>query len=68
MAQFLSEVPARYVVRANLTKGWDVIDTETNLPAASDGMDIVALERVDAEDIANDLNRCERDGVDSPLV
>ena len=47
---------------------WSVIDTLSGLPAASNGRDFVGLRKSDAKDIADELNRCESEGADSPLL
>ncbi|KQV83821.1 hypothetical protein [Rhizobium sp. Root1220] len=57
----------RYEVRQQPGGRWAVIDTLTSLPAATDGRDLVGLDRQDAEDIARELNSSEADGVD-PLI
>ena len=47
---------------------WRVLDLLTGLPSASNGRDFVELARKDAEDIAQELNTCERAGLPSPLL
>jgi hypothetical protein len=47
---------------------WQIIDSVTNLPAASAGRDFVKLCKSDAVDIATELNRCEAEGTTSPLI
>ena len=39
----------------------------TDLPAASNGRDLVMLRKDDANEMAADLNRCETEGSQSPL-
>lgn len=58
---------SRYEVVLELS-GWSVIDTLSGLPAASNGRDFVGLRKSDAKDIADELNRCESEGADSPLL
>ncbi|MCH4547493.1 MULTISPECIES: hypothetical protein [Rhizobium] len=45
-----------------------IVDTFTDLPAASDGRDLVKLRKDDATEMAAELNRCEVEGSASPLV
>ncbi len=47
---------------------WQIIDRMTDLPAASNGRDLVKLRRDDALEIADELNRCEAEGSRSPLL
>ncbi len=47
---------------------WVIIDTDTGLPAASNGKDLTGLEENDARDIAGLLNDADRSGRPSPLV
>lgn len=62
----MSEV--RYGVRQERCGGWTVVDEVTGLPAASDGRDLSGLEREDARDIADVLNRDDRSRRRSALV
>jgi len=58
----------RYEIRQERDGLWTVIDSLTQLPAASDGRDLTNLEKADAQDIADSLNEdmsCHRK---SPLV
>ncbi len=50
----------RYAVRRQDGERFAVIDDQTGLPAASDGRDLVGLDREDAQDIADVLNRGEQ--------
>ncbi|TCL90316.1 hypothetical protein C8J38_10832 [Rhizobium sp. PP-WC-2G-219] len=61
-------VETRYGVRQERSGGWTVIDEVTGLPAASDGRDLTGLEREDARDIAEVLNRDDRSRRRSSLV
>jgi hypothetical protein len=47
---------------------WTVMDTLTGLPAATNGKDLVQLRKRDADEIAEELNGCERRGTASPLL
>jgi hypothetical protein len=58
----------RYEVAADVDDTWQVIDTMTHLPAASNGREFVRLGKQDAEDLADELNTCEAEGRASPLV
>ncbi len=58
----------RYGIRQDRDGSWTVIDTLTQLPAASDGRDLVKLEKMDAEDIAETLNEDFSRDRKSPLV
>ncbi|MGZ2385096.1 hypothetical protein ACVIDN_006520 [Rhizobium brockwellii] len=44
------------------------MDTLTGLPAATNGKDLVQLRKRDADEIAEELNSCERRGTASPLL
>lgn len=50
---------ARYEARREPSGRWMVVDTHTDLPAASDGRDFVSLLRRDAFDLAEALNLSE---------
>jgi hypothetical protein len=58
----------RYGVRQEKDGTWTVLDVITRLPAASDGRDLTGLDRDDAKDIADALNRDYLAGRNSPLV
>jgi hypothetical protein len=58
----------RYEATPDADGAWRVVDLLTGMPAASNGRDFVRLARRDAEDIAQELNACERDGLPSPLL
>ncbi|CAN7503292.1 hypothetical protein LJR098_004740 [Rhizobium sp. LjRoot98] len=58
----------RYDLRQEKNGTWTVIDVVTSLPAASDGRDLTGLERDDARDIMEALNRDHLAGRKSPLV
>lgn len=58
----------RYDLRQEKDGTWTVLDVITRLPAASDGRDLTGLDRNDARDIADTLNRDDRAGRKSPLV
>jgi hypothetical protein len=45
-----------------------VADLFTDLPAASNGRDLVMLRKDDAKEMAADLNRCETEGSESALL
>jgi hypothetical protein len=47
---------------------WAVMDMSTGLPASSNGRDLVELARRDAEELAEELESCERNGEASPLL
>jgi hypothetical protein len=57
----------RYAIRREAPDRWAVVDTLTSLPAASDGRDLNGLSKVDAQDIADELNRSVAQGRD-PLI
>lgn len=61
-------VEKRYEVRQERNGLWAVIDEVTGLPAASDGRDLTGLDREDARDIADVLNRDDRSKRRSSLV
>ena len=58
----------RYDLRQEKNGTWSVIDVITHLPAASDGRDLSGLDRDDARDIMEVLNRDHLAGRKSPLV
>jgi hypothetical protein len=58
----------RYELRQERNGTWTVIDVITRLPAASDGRDLTGLDRDDARDIMEALNRDHLAGRKSPLV
>ena len=58
----------RYQVAVDAGDTWQVIDTMTNLSAASNGREFVQLGKKDAQDLADELNACEAEGRESPLV
>ncbi|MDM9627475.1 hypothetical protein QTL95_16345 [Rhizobium sp. S152] len=62
-----SENTPRYVVWQEPRGTWTVMDSLTSLPAATDGKDLSGLSKIDAEDIAQELNRSIAGGQD-PLV
>ena len=62
-----SESTPRYIIRQEPRGTWMVMDSMTALPAATDGKDISGLSKVDAEDIAQELNRSIAGGRD-PLL
>ena len=45
-----------------------VADSFTDLPAASNGRELVKLRKDDAKYIAAELNRCDSEGSASPLL
>jgi hypothetical protein len=57
----------RYVVSEDHAGTWKIVDTTTGLPAATNGRDFVQLSKVDAKDLADELNECDAQGGD-PLV
>jgi len=57
----------RYEARLDRDGTWMVADSFTDLPAASNGRDLVMLRKDDANEMAADLNRCETEGSQSPL-
>ena len=59
---------ARYEVREDVGETWQIVDTASGLPAATDGRDFVQLARRDAEELAKELNECEEGGRSSPLL
>lgn len=61
-------VEKRYGVRQERSGFWTVMDEVTGLPAASDGRDLTGLDREDARDIADVLNRDDRSRRRSLLV
>lgn len=61
-------IEMRYGVRQERGGFWTVVDEMTGLPAASDGRDLTGLEKQDARDIADALNRDERSQRGSSLV
>jgi len=58
----------RYDIRQEKNGLWTVFDILTGLPAASDGRDLANLEREDAKDIADHLNREHIGRRRSPLL
>lgn len=58
----------RYVASEGDGGAWQVVDTATGLPAATNGKDIVQLHQRDAEEIADELNRCDAEDGKSPLL
>lgn len=58
----------RYVVMEEQAGTWQIIDSATGLPAATDGKEFVQLAASDAKDIADELNRCDAEGSESPLL
>ena len=58
----------RYDLRQEKNGTWTVFDVITRLPAASDGRDLTGLDRGDAKDIMDALNRDHIAGRKSPLV
>lgn len=58
----------RYEIRREIDGSWTVLDNITGLPAASDGRDLTGLERADAQDIADVLNRDMKANRKSRLV
>ncbi len=58
----------RYELRQEKNGTWTVIDGMTRVPAASDGRDLTGLDRDDARDIMETLNRDHLAGRKSPLV
>jgi len=58
----------RYQVTVDAGDTWQVIDTMTNLPAASNGREFVRLGKKDAQYLADELNACGAEGRESPLV
>jgi hypothetical protein len=63
-------IDRRYQARRDMAhRGlWQVTDTLTGLPAASDGKDFVNLSRSDARDIADALETYLNEGKEPPLV
>lgn len=59
---------ARYEVREDVDETWQIVDTASGLPAATDGRDLVQLARIDADELAKELNECEDGGRESPLL
>jgi hypothetical protein len=55
-------------VVVSISETWSVIDTLSGLPAASIGRDFVALRKCDAKELAKEFNRCETEGLGSPLL
>jgi hypothetical protein len=45
-----------------------VIDSLSDVPASSNGRDFVGLRKSVAKDLAEELDRCETEGVGSPLL
>ena len=58
----------RYELRQERNGTWTVMDVITHLPAASDGRDLAGLDRDDAHDIMEALNRDHLAGRKSPLL
>jgi hypothetical protein len=58
----------RYQALQDVDGSWQVIDTVTGLPAASNGRDLVKLLKRDAKELAEELESCERQGGASPLL
>lgn len=58
----------RYVVSEDYTGGWKIIDTTTGLPAATNSRDFVQLNKVDAKELADELNECDAQGSADPLL
>lgn len=58
----------RYQVTGDGSAKWQVLDSITGLPAATNGRDLVQLDKRDAEDLADELNDCEGKGRPSPLL
>lgn len=58
----------RYQVRTDVDETWQIVDTLSGLPAATDGRDLVQLTRMDADEVAKELNECEEAGRESPLL
>ncbi|KRB58274.1 hypothetical protein ASE04_28240 [Rhizobium sp. Root708] len=58
----------RYEPRQERGGTWMVADSFTDLPAASNGRDLVMLRKGDAKEMAAELNRCETEGSESPLL
>lgn len=58
----------RYDLRQERNGTWTVLDIVTRLPAASDGRDLTGLDREDARDIMDVLNRDYLARRKSPLV
>lgn len=58
----------RYGLRQERNGSWTIVDLITRVPAASDGRDLTGLDRDDAKDIMDVLNRDYLARRKSPLV
>ncbi len=58
----------RYGLRQERNGSWTIVDLITRVPAASDGRDLTGLDREDAKDIMDVLNRDYLARRKSPLV
>ena len=58
----------RYGLRQERNGSWTIVDLITRVPAASDGRDLTGLDRQDAQDIMDVLNRDYLARRKSPLV
>ncbi|KQS89771.1 hypothetical protein ASG68_06180 [Rhizobium sp. Leaf453] len=58
----------RYGLRQERNGSWTIVDLITRVPAASDGRDLAGLDREDAQDIMDVLNRDYLARRKSPLV
>ncbi|KAA0689110.1 hypothetical protein DTW90_31870 [Neorhizobium sp. P12A] len=61
------QVGERYVATVEVAGTWQIIDTATGQAAATNGKEFVQLRKRDAKEIAEELNRCEADGIPSAL-
>ncbi|KQS95051.1 hypothetical protein ASG50_27400 [Rhizobium sp. Leaf386] len=58
----------RYGLRQERNGSWTIVDLITRVPAASDGRDLAGLDREDAQDIMDVLNRDYLARRKSPLL
>jgi hypothetical protein len=58
----------RYGLKQERNGSWTIVDLITRVPAASDGRDLTGLDRQDAQDIMDVLNRDYLARRKSPLV
>jgi hypothetical protein len=58
----------RYVATEEQSGTWQIVDTATGLPTATNGREFVQLTARDAKEIAAELNACEAQGGKSPLL
>jgi hypothetical protein len=62
------QIDQRYVATEEQSGTWQIVDTATGLPAATNGREFVQLTARDAKEIAAELNACEAQGGKSPLL